>query len=410
MTMSESLPPSVSPQTELSLTSSAEGSLARTSHAPAKALAWRVSAAAYGASTPVSFASLSQNSLSLKTFQPSSQDEKIMNSRMTAAYAAGLIDGEGCISIAHRNERVFYPRVDVGMSAKALPLLEAMLTAFGGSIQKTRQQSEKWEAGYAWRLFGQPLHRFLTDIRPHLHLKMEQADHALRLQEMINALPRRPNGSASWTAEATKAGKAIKALVQELNQKGPTHTEAPGWFARHAGGTWITSQRDLASPHGWGEFSSTWPRSGLMRNGTAYRLPPLVPLTAETDYGLWPTPTLPNGGRSVAHVDTWTGRSAYHKGKKVQVDLCQAVKMWPTPHGFSQDGKSHGPSGNELGRAVNRSMVATPTSRDWRSGKASAETMAKNARPLSEQIGGSLNPTWVEWLMGFPLGWTDLRD
>lgn len=25
-------------------------------------------------------------------------------------------------------------------------------------------------------------------------------------------------------------------------------------------------------------------------------------------------------------------------------------------------------------------------------------------------IGGKLNPTWVEWLMGFPLGWTDLGD
>jgi hypothetical protein len=24
--------------------------------------------------------------------------------------------------------------------------------------------------------------------------------------------------------------------------------------------------------------------------------------------------------------------------------------------------------------------------------------------------GGQLNPTWVEWLMGFPLGWTDLED
>ena len=22
---------------------------------------------------------------------------------------------------------------------------------------------------------------------------------------------------------------------------------------------------------------------------------------------------------------------------------------------------------------------------------------------------GKLNPTWVEWLMGFPLGWTDLK-
>jgi hypothetical protein len=52
-------------------------------------------------------------------------------------------------------------------------------------------------------------------------------------------------------------------------------------------------------------------------------------------------------------------------------------------------------------------MFATPTARDWRSGKASQATMDKNSRPLIEQIGGSLNPTWVEWLMGWPLGWTD---
>jgi hypothetical protein len=35
-----------------------------------------------------------------------------------------------------------------------------------------------------------------------------------------------------------------------------------------------------------------------------------------------------------------------------------------------------------IGRQLNLSMVADPTS-------------------------GALNPTWVEWLMGFPLGWTD---
>ncbi len=33
--------------------------------------------------------------------------------------------------------------------------------------------------------------------------------------------------------------------------------------------------------------------------------------------------------------------------------------------------------------------------------------MARNARPLSETAGGMLNPTWVEWLMDWPLGWTD---
>jgi hypothetical protein len=25
-------------------------------------------------------------------------------------------------------------------------------------------------------------------------------------------------------------------------------------------------------------------------------------------------------------------------------------------------------------------------------------------------VSGQLNPTWVEWLMGFPTGWTDLNS
>jgi hypothetical protein len=25
------------------------------------------------------------------------------------------------------------------------------------------------------------------------------------------------------------------------------------------------------------------------------------------------------------------------------------------------------------------------------------------------EAGGQLNPNWVEWLMGWPIGWTDLK-
>lgn len=25
------------------------------------------------------------------------------------------------------------------------------------------------------------------------------------------------------------------------------------------------------------------------------------------------------------------------------------------------------------------------------------------------ELNGALNPAWVEWLMGWPIGWTDLR-
>jgi len=33
----------------------------------------------------------------------------------------------------------------------------------------------------------------------------------------------------------------------------------------------------------------------------------------------------------------------------------------------------------------------------------------RNEIPLAAQVGGPLNPDWVEWLMGWPIGWTDLK-
>jgi hypothetical protein len=56
---------------------------------------------------------------------------------------------------------------------------------------------------------------------------------------------------------------------------------------------------------------------------------------------------------------------------------------------------------------------STPTARDAQSLKKvtrGAGSMARGQQiiePLPVQVGGTLNPTWVEWLMGFPLGWTD---
>lgn len=101
---------------------------------------------------------------------------------------------------------------------------------------------------------------------------------------------------------------------------------------------------------------------------------------------LWPTPNVPNGGRSVAHVEDWRGSTAYHKGKKVQVGLEAAVKLWPTPS--ANDNRDRGHLGMPAiqrrmakGKQLNLGMVVSTTS-------------------------GALNPAWVEWLMGFPEGWT----
>ena len=53
--------------------------------------------------------------------------------------------------------------------------------------------------------------------------------------------------------------------------------------------SWRTRQACLVS--GWEEFSETWPRSGLMRSGIAYRLEPLARPTSEIVSGLLPTLT-----------------------------------------------------------------------------------------------------------------------
>jgi len=135
----------------------------------------------------------------------------------------------------------------------------------------------------------------------------------------------------------------------------------------------------------------------MTADGQCWELPTLERRIGETDSGLWPTPIASDSRGS-------SGRPALGK----QVQLVDAVK-WPTPTvcgNYNRKGASP-TSGDGLATAVLK--CATPTARDWRSGKASQATMERNSRPLSEQIGGSLNPTWVEWLMGWPLGWTDLK-
>jgi len=72
-------------------------------------------------------------------------------------------------------------------------------------------------------------------------------------------------------------------------------------------------------------------------------------------------------------------------------------------------------------------MWPTPTTREYK-GARSQEAMEKSGRnPMTNtlsdaveaqsdyqtpkgKLAGSLNPEWVEWLMGFPTGWTDLKD
>lgn len=75
--------------------------------------------------------------------------------------------------------------------------------------------------------------------------------------------------------------------------------------------------------------------------------------------------------------------------------------------------QADGTSETEFGYA--RRKYPTPSARDWRSGKASVETLERNCRPLNEFVtaipseGPNLNADWVGWLMAWPVDWTRLE-
>jgi len=96
------------------------------------------------------------------------------------------------------------------------------------------------------------------------------------------------------------------------------------------------------------------------------------------------------------------------------------ASLWPTP-----DASSRGARRNQNGHQVTlQDAVAgltpeaarhqppiwpTPTAQDAKNNGGPSQ-QKRNTKPLNAEVNGPLNPQFVEWLMGYPTGWTDLED
>ena len=68
----------------------------------------------------------------------------------------------------------------------------------------------------------------------------------------------------------------------------------------------------------------------------------------------------------------------------------------------------HHPNSNLAEQVAVRTLLPTPTCQDAKNNGGDAQ-QRRNTRPLNAVCGGALNPEWVEWLMGWPIGWTALE-
>ncbi len=106
---------------------------------------------------------------------------------------------------------------------------------------------------------------------------------------------------------------------------------------------------------------------------------------------VWPTPTKSNGDPRRGMPSQATAALRYLSGKR---NLDDAVALWPTP--LASRGGSRLRASEEW---------ATPTVKGNHNKKGLSPSSGDG---LSTQVGGALNPTWVEWLMGYPSEWTAL--
>ena len=150
-----------------------------------------------------------------------------------------------------------------------------------------------------------------------------------------------------------------------------------------------------------------------------FQLTHAVDLQNEADKGgtLWPTPQAVDGscGGIISPDDTYVQkesglfRKINRNGTDGSVGLARIVKLWPTPRANKIGGSTSEGYGLCLQEAVNggrdTKLWPTPTGTE-RSG---INPNTGRGAGLSKVNGGQLNPDWVEQLMNFPEGWTDLE-
>lgn len=216
-----------------------------------------------------------------------------MNRRFDV-YAAGLVDGEGCITAkSTKSQTGMGIRVLIGMSTKADMVLERMRDTYGGTLITQEPKNEAHARITTWTVNGSTAATFLRAIEPHLILKAEQASVALKIEQIRTSQQQiGSRGHYRWTPDAMERCEVLRRRLNELNERGREPSPTSGTpFARLVAGQWVTDQADLFSDLGWEPYSQTWPASGYMRDGSAYELPTSAHHTTANECSSWlPTP------------------------------------------------------------------------------------------------------------------------
>ena len=133
------------------------------------------------------------------------------------------------------------------------------------------------------------------------------------------------------------------------------------------------------------------------------------PLSEAVHKALFPTPSATAYGSS----GNGSGNNVASRGRP-SLERMAKSGLWPTPTRGDGNGsgsrntpgsKAH--QGESLTDAVRGDKGTGRTDYNKLAGEMRAKAIATSGTWTPPRSGLSLNPSWVEWLMGWPIGWTD---
>ena len=144
-----------------------------------------------------------------------------------------------------------------------------------------------------------------------------------------------------------------------------------------------------------------WKGKVTPRGRLLFQLVASTPRTEGIESGLLPT---------MAYHSQWNYRGA---SKNAGTGLATAIKMLPTPQANEKNQYHSKDKGMALSRQI--ASLPTPQSRDWKGPSDRSNRGIEDDLPhkiegrTGKKTGLKLQPAFVEWMMGFPIGFTDLK-
>lgn len=237
---------------------------------------------------------------------------------------------------------------------------------------------------------------------------------SLPFQSGTTCGPLTDSPGVEWWISSLAASRARTSAWREnaeasTGQRAASGASSPESLARYDPHSRSWKTLHVLSGMGLDEFSGTFPRWGMMRSGVCYRLRTPARPTVALGSGSWPTPTATDGSHG--------GRVTPRKGRRYG-NLVEAVSLerFPTPvvadaassRNTTARRNKTPPSGlrNQNTLVDYVTLFPTPVARTGRNRR---PPDGKRGIGLETAVGGQLNPEWVEWLMGWPFGWTALN-